>query len=654
MFNGFTYCLIAKNSKKCYFITRVFARFKVGLKGGLLHIGKYIILCLMLFLLSGCGVGGGGDNGGSSDTVAPYAPYNLTATVLGESSIYLTWSASYDNYSVAGYRIYRDNAEIADIPGIYYTDTGLNGDTAYCYSARAYDGAGNLSDASTSSCATTNSAISNVGTAITILASPILERSGGVAFDGANFLSSIQGDSVSSSNASAQILSPGGTLSGPLISTGIDGSAPVAAFDGTNYLIVWVRPDASGRALYGQFVTPAGALYGSAFEIDAGPLGGTGISGIAYGAGTYLAAYCKDVTVASGGDTIIYGRTISTSGATGAEFRISSGYGDYAGPQAVAFDGANFLVAWVDDDNDMDIKARFVSPSGSAGSEFTVSAGSYNAASPLSLAFDGANYLIVWSGNIDADNWQLKAALADTAGNLSVGEFSISSNTGHAYMPLVSFDGTYYLVLWTERKKDVNNDGICDSTEESCWNVQAVNVTTSGANYGSVFKVSNADGNQWATGLTYGGGGHLAAWTSGDGIAGATGDAYAAFIEAQQEGALTGMWSATLDGTVYHDENETGQSTTLAMTITQIGSYITGSITFTDTLSRSGSSGITGTINGDYVVLQSTDFDSTCSERAVTWTGTITATTMALYPAAPAGGACDEFYVGSPEDFTRQ
>ncbi len=607
------------------------------------------MLMFLVLALSGCGVGGtdGGSNG-SSDTEAPYAPFNLTSTVLGESSVYLTWGASYDNYSVAGYRVYREGVEIADITSTTFTDSGLTGDTSYCYAVRAYDANGNLSDESTSACAMTLSDISNVGTAVTVFASSAAERSGGVAFDGANFL--VAGDGALS--ASAQILSPDNTASGALISAGIDGSAPVVAFDGANYLMVWVRPDSSGRALYGQFISPGGTLYGAAFEIDAGPLGATGISGVAYGGGGYLVAYYKDVTVASGGDTILYGRIISISGSSGAEFRISSGYADYAGPQAVAFDGANFLAAWVDDDNDMDIKGRFVSVSGAPGTEFTVSTGLYSAASPLSLAFDGSNYLAVWSSNIDAGNWQIKGALVDTAGALSGAEFSISSTTGYAYMPLVSFDGTYYLVVWTERKKDANSDGICDATEDSCWNVHAVNVTTGGANYGSIFKVSNSDGNQRATGLAYGGGGHMALWTSGDSISGE--DVYATFVEAQQAGALTGTWGATLNGTVYHDENETAQTTTFTITITQIGSYVTGSINFSDTLLRSGSTGISGAINGDYVILQSTDFDSACSERAVTWTGTITATTMDLYPAAPAAGTCDEFYVGSPEDFTRQ
>ena len=60
------------------------------------------------------------------------------------------------------------------------------------------------------------------------------------AFDGTNYLVGIQGDQTVSYDISAQLVSFAGTPVGSLISVGRTGGAVWVAFDGTNYLMIWV------------------------------------------------------------------------------------------------------------------------------------------------------------------------------------------------------------------------------------------------------------------------------------------------------------------------------------------------------------------------------------------------------------------------------
>ena len=88
-----------------------------------------------------------GKPAGAPDTEKPTAPAVVTAQVSG-TSITLSWTRATDNVRVSGYRIYRDGVLIRDTTKRTFTDEGLAIDTEYSYYIKAYDGAGNESDAS--------------------------------------------------------------------------------------------------------------------------------------------------------------------------------------------------------------------------------------------------------------------------------------------------------------------------------------------------------------------------------------------------------------------------------------------------------------------------------------------------------------------------
>ncbi|URC13588.1 M4 family metallopeptidase [Flavobacterium sp. B183] len=84
----------------------------------------------------------------SNDTTAPTAPTNLAASGTTGSTTNLTWTASTDNVGVTGYDIYQGTTLKGSSTTTNYTVTGLTALTAYSFSVKAKDGAGNVSTAS--------------------------------------------------------------------------------------------------------------------------------------------------------------------------------------------------------------------------------------------------------------------------------------------------------------------------------------------------------------------------------------------------------------------------------------------------------------------------------------------------------------------------
>lgn len=82
------------------------------------------------------------------DTEAPTAPSNLAATNITQTSLTLTWTASADNVGVTGYDVYSGSSLLGSVTGTSAAITGLTANTAYSFSVKAKDAAGNLSPSS--------------------------------------------------------------------------------------------------------------------------------------------------------------------------------------------------------------------------------------------------------------------------------------------------------------------------------------------------------------------------------------------------------------------------------------------------------------------------------------------------------------------------
>lgn len=110
----------------------------------------------------------------TADTQAPSVPANLVASGTTQTSTNLSWTNSTDNVGVTGYNVYQGTILKATTAGVSYTVTGLTAATAYSFSVKAKDAAGNLSASSNTVNSTTSSP---AGTTTELLFSEYIEGS---------------------------------------------------------------------------------------------------------------------------------------------------------------------------------------------------------------------------------------------------------------------------------------------------------------------------------------------------------------------------------------------------------------------------------------------------------------------------------------------
>ncbi len=343
-----------------------------------------------------------------------------------------------------------------------------------------------------------------------------------VAFDGTNYLVIIDDGCFSNvgsnnpGNIGVQFVSQSGPLVGSKIPVGNGFCRPhFVAYDGTNYLMVWGITGAAldSGSINGQRIDKNGNLLGTAFQITSWTPDNGDLAGIAYGGEKYLVVYFKQGTA----NSIVYGRLVSPDGSMGGEIQISTGFGEF-GLDNVVFDGTNFLVVWTDDVDDSTVKGRFVSPAGTLGTEFTINASTSPSDNPLTVAFDGTNYLVVWMdevGGFDSGEWDLFGQLVDTSGNLVGGVINISTAPGEQFSPFIAFDGTNYLVTWTDMRNDASKNFACDAGEGTCFDIYGQYISKSGTLVGSEFVINADSGNQLGGAVAFAGGKYLALVNTG-------------------------------------------------------------------------------------------------------------------------------------------
>ncbi len=262
------------------------------------------------------------------------------------------------------------------------------------------------------------------------------------ACDGQNWLVPILGDSLNSNNIDAQFVSPSGSLLGTRISLGAQGVAPgaLARFDGVNYFLVW---EDFSENFKGQFIDTQGNLVGTSFNIATGLLPGKmDIYNVAFGDTAYLAIFVK-------ADSILYGQMVNKSGSLiGSQIQISN---TPARETYIAYDGTNYLVVWVNENNDKDIYGQFIGKDGLlVGSNFVIDNDQNYSDNPISLAFDGARYLMAFheAPTLDAP-WTLIGYFITTAGTVE-DTIIICDSIKHPYIPSVAFDGKEYFITWSQ------------------------------------------------------------------------------------------------------------------------------------------------------------------------------------------------------------
>jgi hypothetical protein len=408
----------------------------------------------------------------------------------------------------------------------------------------------------------------NVGTPFLIVTSTYGDMGRNAAFDGTNYLVGMEEGVDPADNhdtQTAQFISQSGTLVGSRIYSGFSGGGgPIIGFNGTNYLMAWPGDD---NVIYGKIIDKSGTAVTAPFAIS------TTNGNMHPSAIICISNMCNVLWSDSNGMGTVYGRDISPTG----EF-LSSEQIFFSGTRATtgrvdigAANGSNGSLVAIDTGSQiLGLIPSVSGPTPTTGtSSFVIATkapiGTCTDHNPVSIAFDGTNYLVVWNDNSNCSTvptWDVLAQRVDASGNLVGTPFKVNSaNTWRAAFPSLAFDGTNYLVTWTDGRNDANRNGVCDQGEGTCDDIYGQLISTSGVLVGSEFVINNNAGNQMGGVTGFNAGKYLVIVTSdmtrtGNGaLSGGTvygvflnlGNSFPIATTAGQEVAI----SAAFDGTNY-------------------------------------------------------------------------------------------------------
>ena len=224
---------------------------------------------------------------------------------------------------------------------------------------------------------------------------------------------------------------------------------PAVGSGGGVYLVVWERICDGNSDLYGVRVSEAGqVLDETAMEISRG-VAGQQYPSVAFDGANFLVTWMDGRASRLESNLDIYGTRVTPAGEVldPDGLPIAVGAGDQWTPSTV-FTGQSYLAAFPNGGNS--ISAQRVSTSGSAvGSDIPVSG--VPGGSPAT-AFDGANSLVVWTDARGAlYEWDIYGARVTQAGDvLDRSGIPISTAPGIQESPTLAFDGANYLAAWDD------------------------------------------------------------------------------------------------------------------------------------------------------------------------------------------------------------
>ncbi len=300
---------------------------------------------------------------------------------------------------------------------------------------------------------------------------------------------------------SGSVLDPNGRL---VSSAARDQLYPAIAFGDTNYFVVWddyrtnldfdiygARVDTSASCL-----DPNGILLSSTINFQLAPA-------VSYDGTNYLVVWEDAITISYYN---IRGARVNSSGMVLDVpcINISTATNDQMSP-AISFDGTNYLVVWEDarTSSYTDIYGTRVSQSGSvlnpAGIAISTAA---NTQESPGVAFGDTNYFVVWQDKRGGTYYDIYGTRVNPAGTvLNPTGIVISNAANNQVEPAIEFDGTNFLVVWSDYRNGTTPDIYCTRVAQS----------------GSVLNpngivISNASGDQMTPSVAFGGTNYLVVW----------------------------------------------------------------------------------------------------------------------------------------------
>ena len=283
------------------------------------------------------------------------------------------------------------------------------------------------------------------------------ELSGGIAASGSNYLVGY----LSGTNECFQMVSTNGSLLGPVVTNGVSKGNPFVCASKTNYFEAWFDDFTTNTV--GQMVSFSGAKAGPAFSIGSG---NAEVFGLASDGTNFLVVLNDNYS-----DRYFYGQLVTPAGALlGSQFLISSQVAN-GKEAAVTFGKTNYLVIWpsqnvANEGNTNLTYGAFVSQTGSAGSPFQIGQTPAPDQNFLAVAFDGTNYLAAWMWDPYPEtiqsitNWNIYGRLVSQTGAFPGNEVQLVTAPGNDVIPSLAFDGSEYLLTWGYGFQVITNTNI--------------------------------------------------------------------------------------------------------------------------------------------------------------------------------------------------
>ena len=263
--------------------------------------------------------------------------------------------------------------------------------------------------------------------------------------------------------AAGTVLSPSGTL---ISNAALDQWNPALAWNGTNYAVAW-QDQRSGTGspedIYLTRVSPAGVVLDASGIVVSNGAPAERLPAIAANGSDFFATWLDQRTLSID----IFGSRVAGAGTvqdpTG--ILVSTATADQAHP-AVAWDGTNYLMVWEDQRSatSIDIYAARVAEDGTVldpvGIPVSTVAGDLQT-SPA-VAWDGTNFMVVWEDTRDfatgggpsctycTDIYGSRIGTDGTV--LDPSGIPISTALSHQESPAIAWNGTSYLVTWTDSR----------------------------------------------------------------------------------------------------------------------------------------------------------------------------------------------------------
>ncbi len=261
-------------------------------------------------------------------------------------------------------------------------------------------------------------------------------------------------------------------LGGIPICTALRSQYPVdVIYDGTNFVVVWVdERDYPQTEVYfarvnsdGELLDPDGiqATTGANMVSWNNPCAGTGN-------GITLISWCEDMITGTHAVKCMRidnaGNILDPDG-----FVVSDTLNDDSGGMSIGFNGTNFLVVWESGmfSLDDDIQGTRISLSGDVldPGGFLIAQNSDDQLTPA-VCFGANKFLVCWSDGQGEDDDIYGNFVSPDGTVTNTDGFAISSALNDQESPRITFDGTNFIIAWTDRRFD--------------WDVYATAVTPDG------------------------------------------------------------------------------------------------------------------------------------------------------------------------------